>query len=402
MVGTFLLFGIMIAAFFPFFAIFLKDKGFDPDQIGLVLAAMAIARVITNPVSGHLADSRFGRLRVLQAGVAFASLMAVALFFATRLWPIAAASFLFAVGSSASGPNVDAIALVQLGEERMADYARIRATESFSYAVACLIYGAILQASGTRWSMVLYAAAGMFLVLWSVRLPKDPPKGEVSHGRLGTLGAVFRRSPRFPFYLLSAFLVWTGFNAAWNFFSLRIEAAGGGPFLVGVGTALGGLVEVPVMLSVPKLHRRFGLRITWFIGAVVYATGFLLWGLVDNAKVVSFLTVFEGAGFALLFTSGVVIVGKLVPRELYSTGQSVSSVMGLGLGPIVGAGVGGFIFQSLGPVWLYSLAALSTLAGGVVGWFALNAPGLREGLQGPEDVVGMEIGADEVAGEGHP
>ena len=32
-----------------------------------------------------------------------------------------------ALAMSASGPNIDALALVELGEERMADYGRIRA-----------------------------------------------------------------------------------------------------------------------------------------------------------------------------------------------------------------------------------------------------------------------------------
>jgi len=149
---------------------------------------------------------------------------------------------------------------------------------------------------------------------------------------------------------------------------------GGGPLLIGLGTALGGLVEVGVMLASARLIRRFGLRAVYAMGATVYATAFLLWGLVRSPVLVSVLTVFEGLGFALLFTSGVQIVGRLVPPSLYSTGQSLISTVAFGLGPIVGGAVGGVIYQRLGAPVLYLGAAVLALAGGAVAWATLSGP----------------------------
>lgn len=386
-IGVFLLFGVMIAAFFPFFALFLKDKGLSDSRIGLGLAAMALARVLTAPAWGHFADTRSGRLRVLQIGLVASSAGAIALFFADGFAAIAVVAFVFAGATAATGPNVDAIALAHLGDERMGEYSKIRSLESLSYAVGCLAYGLILEANGVRWSMVIFSIAGLLLLAWSQVLRPDAPKGAAHGGRLGTVGAVFRLAPRFPLYLLAMLLVWSGFNAAWNFFSLRIESAGGGPLLVGIGTALGGAVEVPVMLMSGRLHRKLGLRKTWVLGALVYALAFLLWGLVNNPRVISALTVFEGVGFSFLFTSGVVIVGKLVPKELYSTGQSLSGMVGFGLAPIVGAGFGGFVLEHLGPIWLYSIAAGLACGGALMGWFALRGRDLTEGLDAAEPVV---------------
>lgn len=386
-IGVFLLFGIMIAAFFPFFALFLKDKGLSDGRIGLALAAMAFARVVVAPAWGHLADTRFGRLRVMQAGLIAASAAALALFVANGFVAIAVVACTFAAAATATGPNIDAIALAHLGDARMGDYSKLRSLESLSYAVACLTYGLILQASGVRWSLAIYSVAGVLLLAWSRVLRPDAPKGSAHAGRLGTVGAVFRAAPRFPLYLLAMLLVWSGFNAAWNFFSLRIQAAGGGPLLVGIGTALGGAIEVPVMLVSGRLHRKLGLRKTWVLGALVYALAFVLWGVVNDPRVISTLTIFEGIGFAFLFTSGVVIVGKLVPKELYSTGQSVSGVVGFGLAPIIGAGFGGFLLERWGPIWLYSIASMLALGGAAVGWIALRGSDLTEGLDTGETIV---------------
>ena len=66
--GLFIVFGLVIAAFFPFLAIYLAGRGLSPDQIGLVIAAMAAARLLFLPVWGHVADTTIGRLTTLQVG----------------------------------------------------------------------------------------------------------------------------------------------------------------------------------------------------------------------------------------------------------------------------------------------------------------------------------------------
>jgi len=181
--------------------------------------------------------------------------------------------------------------------------------------------------------------------------------------------------------------VWTGFNAAWNFIGLKIAQGGGGPLLIGLGAALGGLVEVPVMRRSSRFTRRVGLRPVYVAGCVVYATGFLLWGLVESPTIVSVLTVFEGVGFALLFTSAVVAIGRMLPNTLYSTGQSLAFTVGFGIAPILGAGVGGWVFDRFGTVTLYLGASVLALVGGVIAWSALSAPTLAHPTPEVEPVL---------------
>jgi MFS transporter, PPP family, 3-phenylpropionic acid transporter len=403
--GTFVLFGLVIASFFPFFALFLSERGLSPSQIGVVVAVMAIARIGANPVWGSLADARLGRRKVVRLGLTGAIggallLSAVGRGFA-QIWAPAA---LFACFSGQLGPNIDAFALAHLGDGAASGYGRIRAWESLSYACACITFGLFLQGVGSTWLMVVNAGAMLAVLGWTTALAPDRPQRRARRSRLGTVGEVFRASPRFWGYLAGALVLWTGFNGAWNFLALRIESRGGGPLLIGIGTALGGLVEVGVMLGSARLTRRIGLRTVYLFGSSVYATAFLLWGLVKSPVVVSLLTVFEGFGFALLFTSSVVIVGKLVPKELYSTGQSLSSTVGFGVGPILGGAVGGWVFQHKGAETLYLGAAVLALCGGAIVWATLSGPefrrpgvdGLREGTwpapEGPATFPPGELG----------
>jgi MFS transporter, PPP family, 3-phenylpropionic acid transporter len=377
--GVFLTIGLAIAAFFPFLALYLRDAhGLDESQIGLVLACMAAARMVANPLWGHLSDTRVGRLTALQIGLAGSAAAAFLVNAAVALPAITVLMVVQAFFMDAQEPNIDAIALEHLGEDRMFDYGRIRGWSSLTYASGCLLFGAILQRFGIRWAMPLYGISALLVLAWSTTVVRDRPRGLERHGRLGSLGAVFRHAPRFWGFLVAAVLVWTGFNAAWNFIGPRIEDQGGGPFLIGLGTALGGVVEVPVMRSSSRLQRRFGLRLVYMAGCIVYGFTFLLWGSVSDPTILSLLAVFEGIGFSLLFTTGVVIVGRLLPRSLYSTGNAVGQMVSFGIGPILGAGLGGLVYQHLGAPTLYLSACVLAVGAALVAWFALATPALSE------------------------
>jgi MFS transporter, PPP family, 3-phenylpropionic acid transporter len=126
------------------------------------------------------------------------------------------------------------------------------------------------------------------------------------------------------------------------------------------------------------------------LGCVVYATGFLLWGLVESRTIVSLLAVFEGAGFSLLFTTSILVVGKLLPPSLYSTGNSIGAMVGFGISPIIGAGIGGLVYGRLGSTTLFVSSSVIALLAGVAAMIALRTPLLDRPLEeplGPEDVA---------------
>ncbi len=376
--GLFLTFGLIVASFFPFLSIYFAGRGFNPSQIGFLLGAMAAVRIVAMPVWGHVADTRIGRRTALQLGLAGMVLFAIVASVLDSIVGVAFGAVGIALAMAASGPNIDALALVQLGEERMSDYGRIRGWESLSYAAGCLGFGWLLDLYGVSLALPLYAAAGAVMLVWTtIAVRPDRPKERQHHGRLGAVGAVFRTAPRMWGFLASTLLVWTGFNGAWNFVGLKIKE----PLLIGVGTALGGVTEVGVMRLSSRLHRRLGLRKVYALGCLIYAAGFLLWGLVANRTIVSVLAVLEGAGFSLLFTTSILVVGKLLPPSLYSTGNSLGATVGLGIGPIIGAVIGGVVYGRLGSTTLFVGSSVLALLGGVAAMVALRTPELDTPLE---------------------
>jgi MFS transporter, PPP family, 3-phenylpropionic acid transporter len=384
--GLFLVFGVSVAAFFPFQAAWLDEHGFKADEIGLVIAVMAATRTVFLPIWGHLADTRTGRRTALQVGALMTGVCALVLGLLHVPLAIIVTFVILSMFMVAVGPNVDSMALTHLGESNRSEYGNIRGWESFSYAVACLVVGTILQSLGSfEMAMAMFGVSMLAVFAWAFTMPRDAPeRHEDDGGKLGAIGAVFREAPRFWLFLLALFLLWIGFNAAWSFFTLKIVDAGGGPLLIGVGAAIGGAVEFPVMRLSARLHHTWGIRNTYMLGCAVYVVGFILWGAIDDPQIVAFLTFFEGIGFGFLFTTGVVVIGTMLPSSLYSSGNSVAGVVGWGIAPIIGAGLGGIVYRQLGPFVLYMGAAALVVGAAAVAWFALSPPELSQPVRSTE------------------
>jgi MFS family permease len=103
--------------------------------------------------------------------------------------------------------------------------------------------------------------------------------------------------------------------------------------------------------------------------------------LIDDPATVSVLAVLEGAGFSLLFTTAILVVGKLLPSSLYSSGNSIAAMVGFGIGPVIGAGLGGVVYRHLGSTTLFIGSSVIALLGGVAAMIALRTPELDTPLQ---------------------
>ncbi len=368
----FLIAGASGSAFIPFFALLLKDRGLSPEDIGILFAVTALVGAVTVPYWSHLADTRFGAVRVLVVSSLATAVFALALAATgSAFWPILIVAVLMTICSSPGAPLSDALAVAHLGEERLGDYGRIRLWASVGWGVAVILFGALYQRVGLAPVLPLYALGTVGFGLWTLRLPPGAPLPMRAESRFGALGDVFRASPHLAPFMVGMVIVSIGTFAALTFVSLQIVGTGGGPFLVGLAAGLAALIEIPVMRWSGSLARRFGLRSVYVAGALVYALVFLAWTLAKSPLVLSLVATGDGVAFALVYVGVVMIIGRLVPRRLQSTGQAVSQTFGWSLGAIVGPSIGGFVFSRLGAPVLFAGAAGLCVAGAALVWFVL-------------------------------
>lgn len=362
------------AAILPFFVLLLRDRGLKPDATGVVLGAQSLAAVLAGPAWTHLADTRFGSVRVLQVSSLVAAAAALALLpTGSNLLGIALLAAVLAAASAPGTALIDTLALATLGPGRMTEYGSIRLWSSIGWAVAVLGFGWWFERSGLGPVLPAYAVGTIVFVLAASRLPsRRPGLGTGERSRLGSVGAAFREAPRLRSFLVGLLLVNMAAFGAASFVPLRIAAKGGGPFLVGLAACVAALVEVPLFRASSRLVERFGLRRLYAAGCGVYVATMLGYALVSQPAVVAAIRAGAGAGFGLTYAALVVITGRLVPERLRNTGQALMQVTGMGVGPILGQAAGGLVYRHLGPPTLFASAAALIAVGTLVVWRALS------------------------------
>ena len=364
----FALVGVAEATIVPFIPLILHERGFGFADIGLVLAAMSLAAFASGPLWAYAADLRFGHEVTLAASMAVTGAVSVLVYLAHERALLAVAVVALWAFRAPNASLADAIALDRLGGDRRGEYGRVRLWTSIGWAVAVLLWGAIIAASTYGAAALLYPVALAAVLAWTVfGLGRG---ASASHRRavrpLRARRAEIRRAKPLLVFLVAVLLAQTAFVAGFNFSSLRISGLGGGALLVALAASLQAVAEVPVMASMTRLRRVFAARHFYVLGCGVYAIVLLFWATTKDPVAVAVARLVLGVAFALTYVGSVVVVDELVSPHLRATGQVAAKSVAFGLAPVIGALGGGLVYSRLGPPAMFVGAAIFAAAAGIV------------------------------------
>ena len=141
--------GAVFSVFLPFFVLWLRDRGFSPSEIGVILSSSALVGVIAAPVWSSVADRRAGTVRTLQLAFVSAAVLAIALALTgSAFLAVVGVAAVLAVAQAPPTPLTDALAMRTLGPERLHGYGSFRLWASFGWGVGSIAFGALFQAAG--------------------------------------------------------------------------------------------------------------------------------------------------------------------------------------------------------------------------------------------------------------
>jgi MFS transporter, PPP family, 3-phenylpropionic acid transporter len=391
--GLYALAWTVFSAFLPFFVLWLRDRGFSPSEIGVVLAVTSLAAVTAAPFWSHTADRRAGTTRTLQLALMAAAVMALALAVTgSGFLAVAAVSAVLAMAQSPQTPLTDALVVAMIGPSRLHEYGSFRLWASVGWGVGAIAFGALFQAAGLRLLLPVYAVGLVACALYVGRFSRARPAPPKTASRFGSAGDALTHVPRLPPYLFGVFVLGASTHAAWDFVPLRIAVGGGGPLLVGIAAGVSAFVEIPFMSSSRSLLDRFGIRVVFVAGASVYFAASLAWAIVSAPVAVTLVKIAIGAGFGLTYVTLVVMTGTLVPEHLRNTGQTLTQVCSQGLAPVVGGLVGGFVYQHVGARQLFVGSAVGIAIGIAIVWLATS--GVAETEPTPTEDGDVPISVD--------
>ena len=335
-----LVFGAQFAAFgamMPFLPAILAEGGLTPGEVGAVLAAGSLVRLVAAPLSGRLADHAPDMRRLLAMAALLAALGALGFGLAAGFALLLAVQILHSMATAPIVPLCDALAVGAVRRGGF-DYARVRSVGSVTFMLGAMLAGYAAEWAGPRVAAWMLAA-GLLLTAWAaLRLPPTPPRAEAAPGSLWAPLA----EPAFRWVLPLAALIQGSHAVYYAFSTLHWQAAGLSTGFIGLLWALGVLAEIILFIFGRPVVERLGVRGLALLAA---CAGVLRWSVTaatSEAAVLVLIQLLHGLTFGAMHLAAMrALVG--LPALLSGRAQTL-------LASAVSASTGGLMWLS-GPLY---------------------------------------------------
>ena len=361
-----------MAAFSPYLALYYRQLGIGETQIGLLTGIPPLVGLLAAPLWGGFADATQRHQRLLQSAIS--GLWLVVLIFSlirNPLWllPLVIA---YACFSAPIMPLVDNSVLLLLGERREA-YGRQRLWGSVGWGVAGMLLGAVLDRLGLQWAF--YGALLFLSGCWLAarRLAVQPVQ----------IGQPFWHGMRFfvtswPWlvFLITLFINGLAAGVSNNFLFLYLDQLGASRSLMGLSLLIATLSELPIFFFGERLLTRLGARGLILVALVATVVRMVAYALMPSAVYVLPINLLHGFTFSAMWVAGVSYANRAAPPGMGATAQSLLSGISMGLAGAIGALLGGYLYETIGPAATFGGAGGAVLVGLI--FFALAGRRARD------------------------
>ncbi len=356
-----------IGFFNPYLPLWLKHLGLPIVVISLLASVQSFTRVFAPYIWGALSDHTGERVRLLRFSAA------VALTVSAGLWVDGGPGWvglvllvLFTHTSSMMSLTEAAMAHLVAGD--WGRYGRIRLWGSIGFMLTVFLAGAWFEHFGMGhfpgWTGVTLAAV-LACTLWLPDAREPPAAGPA---RREPIAPVLRRPAVRWFFASLLFHVMAHF-AVYGFFSLYLDARGYSKAMIGLLWAVSVLVEILWFFWQGRLIGHWPMP-RWLVvcGAATAVRMALTGGAAQWLAVLLVAQALHALTFATHHTACIAMVTRHFPGRLRGRGQALFTVIGYGLGGVIGVLAGGAITARLGFEAMYGAATLLGLLATACAW----------------------------------
>jgi len=342
-------------AFGCYQTVYLQGIGFSASQLGLLNAISSGVGIASVSFWGMVSD-RIGSLRKVLITILACAGVLYALTPVIPTIPVVLMAFLPAVNffrgsTSTFAENI----LVRNCNELRLNFGMLRSAGSFLFTVGSMAISFLLPTIGVENTFWITGVFMIPVVIFTVfvREPNARPAAqrEDKKEKLNP-GELFHKKA-YVMFLVFTFLFYIAASCESNFIPYFMSSAEIPSESYGVLLAYRALLEIPFLLLMVRLRRRFPLRSLVAAAALLMAVECLGFGLFANSlpTMILFCTFF-GLGNGLFIGSSLNYVYELAPSHLKASAQAfyaaTSSVAG-----ILGNLLGGVIFDAIGAKLFY-------------------------------------------------
>ncbi|GIU46340.1 MFS transporter [Shewanella colwelliana] len=344
----FAILGVMV----PYLGVFFEHRGFNPQEIGFLLAILMATRIIAPNIWAMVADKTGMRSQLVKWGAAAASVTYLSFFYNGSFTYLAVSLTIYTFFWNAILAQLEVITLETLGENT-ARYGAIRSFGSLGYLIFVVGMGFAINIWGTE--VLPYVGMLLFigLLLSAMPLPSDRVvvSKKIGDGKLNIDKGIF-------WFLVSAMLLQMSAGPFYGFFVLYLKQSGYSEAIAGVYVAAGVLAEILMFMIAPKLLGRFGVRPLLLVSLTMTALRWLIMGLwVDNPFALGISQLLHAFTFGLVHAASIQFVHQRFDIRHRSKGQALYASLSFGVGGALGTWLCGVIWGDGSTAWLAWIGA---------------------------------------------
>ncbi len=338
-VMTFAARGLML----PFANLYLTSVGFNNSQIGTLISVTALIQLLVTPALNALAD-RQGAHRWLYYGLTGVSVISLFAFTMpiSALW-LDATLILRTISDNSAVTLLAQLTVTKLAQVGKTMFGRVRMWGSFGYGLTTIAAGTIFARGGYSLLFILsgaITAATLFLIR---ALPARTAEKHTAQ--------TVKASRTMNFYLLAAsvFRFYIG-NSAFGGFSFIYyqKELGADNGLIGLVTSLSALSEIPAMLLIDSLIRRWNVRTMLIVGTAGLSVIWLLLSTLQGTSLLLPILLIRGTFFACQTVSITLLIAEISPPAIVATNLALIQVTVPGVATLLTGLVSGLIFDHFG------------------------------------------------------
>ena len=357
-----------IGFFNPYLPLWLKDLGLPIVVISLLTSVQSFTRVFAPYAWGALSDHTGERVRLLRLSAAVALVASAGLWIDGGPWWIALVLLLLFTHTSSMMSLTEA-AMAHLVAGDWGRYGRVRLWGSAGFLFTVFAAGAWFERFGMS-SFPAWAVATLGLVLACTCLLPDTREQPEAHPRQAKepVGPVLRQPVVRWFFASLLFHVMAHF-AIYGFLSLYLDALGYNKAMIGALWAVSVAVEIAWFFGQGRFIPRLPMA-RWLVvcgAAMVLRMGLTGWLGVSLAALFV-AQVLHALTFATHHTACIAMVSQHFPGRLRGRGQALFTVIGYGVGGVVGVLAGGALASRFGFQAMFFVATLLAVLGTLCAW----------------------------------
>ncbi|MEL4244256.1 MFS transporter [Shewanella xiamenensis] len=343
----------ILGTMIPYLGVFFENRGFNPQEIGFLLAILMATRIVAPNVWAKVADRTGMRSELIKMGAGAAMLAYLSFFYHGGFVYMALSLALYTFFWNAILAQLEVITLETLGENA-SRYGQIRSFGSIGYI--CLVVGAGFAIGQWGTEVLPYIGLVLFtgMLVCALPLPANRavrPQGQERQPLKWTKPILW--------FMVSAMLLQMSAGPFYGFFVLYLKQAGYTEAAAGIFVALGAMAEIVMFMFAPRLLGRYGVNTLLVVSIAMTAVRWLLVAFgVESMLLLGLSQVLHAFTFGLTHAASIQFVHRNFDASHRSQGQALYASLSFGVGGALGTWICGYIWgDGSGAVWSWVFAA---------------------------------------------